>query len=361
MKKSIPPVLITVSLVCFALCPLTQAVVPPPDGGYPGFNTAEGQNALFSLTTGAANTAVGWFSLWSNAEGGFNTATGAGTLFANIADGNTATGAGALLSNTTGDSNTANGTFALFNNTEGRRNNAFGSFALENHETGDHNNAFGSEALSSDTNGFGNNAFGDDALRDNTGSSNTAIGDRAGYALTTGSFNVCIGASAPGVAGVSNTTWISNVYSSVATTRQVCVNSDNKIGTLSSSRRYKEGTKPMNNTSEALFALKPVTFRYKKQIDPMQALSFGLIAEEVAEINPELITRDKDGKPETVRYEAVNAMLLNEFLKAHCRMEQQDKRIEELTAQLKEQAAQIQKVSARLEASKPAPQVVNNQ
>ena len=110
---------------------------------------------------------------------------------------------------------------------------------------------------------------------------------------------------------MDDTTWISNVYASVATARQVYVNLDNKIGTLSSSRRYKEEIQPMSNTSEALFALKPVTFRYKKHVDPTQALSFGLIAEEVAEINPALITHDKAGKPETVRYEAINAMLLS--------------------------------------------------
>ena len=209
-------------------------------GAIPGSTQPKGKTPFLASPPALRTQQLVGFRSGATQTGGFNTATGAGTLFANIADGNTATGAGALLSNTTGDSNTANGTFALFNNTEGRRNNAFGSFALENHETGDHNNAFGSKALSSDRSGFGNNAFGDDALRDTTGSSNTAIGDRAGYTLTTGSFNVCIGASAPGVAGVSNTTWISNVYSSVATTRQVYVDSDNKIGTLSSSRRYKE-------------------------------------------------------------------------------------------------------------------------
>jgi len=161
----------------------------------------------------------------------------------------------------------------------------------------------------------------------------------------------------------------------------VYVNSDNKIGTLASSRRFKEEIKPMDNASEALFALKPVTFRYKKQIDPMQALSFGLIAEEVAKINRELITRDKDGKPETVRYEAVNAMLLNEFLKEHRKVEAQEATITQLksgaakqeatinelkstvgslAASVKEQAVQIQKVSAQVQMSKPAPRTVLN-
>ena len=116
----------------------------------------------------------------------------------------------------------------------------------------------------------------------------------------------------------------------------------------------------MDKTSEALFALKPVTFRYKKEIDPAGTSQFGLVAEEVEKVNPDLVVRDKEGKPYSVRYDQVNAMLLNEFLKAHRRMEEQDKRIEELTAQLKQQAAQIQKVSTRLEANKPTPQVVAN-
>jgi Chaperone of endosialidase len=198
---------------------------------------------------------------------------------------------------------------------------------------------------------------------------NTAIGSLAGFNLTSGTGNVCIGQGIAGVAGESDTTRIRNIYSSVANARAVYVNSDNKIGTLSSSGRYKEQIKPMDKASETLFALNPVTFRYKKEIDPAQAFSFGLIAEEVAEVNPELITRDEEGRPQTVRYEAVNAMLLNEFLKEHRTVQQHGVTIAELkkeiaclTATVKEQAAQIQKVSAQLEASKSAPQtVLNNQ
>jgi hypothetical protein len=194
----------------------------------------------------------------------------------------------------------------------------------------------------------------------------------AGYHLTSGSGNVCIGQGVFGDAGESNTTRIANVYDSVAFGRAVYVNSGNKIGTLSSSRRYKEEIKPMDKTSETVFALKPVTFRYKKEVDPARALSFGLIAEDVAEISPELITRDEKGNPQTVRYEAVNAMLLNEFLKEHhtvqelqgrigdqekcfeSKLADQQKQIEALTAGL-------QNVSAQLELNKPAPQtVVNN-
>ena len=300
---------IIIALASLALLPNARAVVPPPDGGYPNFNTAEGQNALFSLTTGAANTAVGWFSLFGDTTASFNTGVGAGTLALNTGDNNTATGAGALLSNTTGIYNTANGAFALSSNTNGTSNTAIGYGAMSNNITG---------------------------------VANTAIGSSAGYNVTTGDRNVYIGHDVLGAAE-SNTTRISNVYDSVATGRQVYVNADNKIGTLSSSRRYKEEITPMEKASEPILRLKPVTFRYKKDVDPDQALSFGLIAEDVARINPELITRDKDGKPQTVRYEAVNAMLLNEFLKEHRKVQQQEDRIARLegtvsalTAQLKE-------------------------
>ena len=186
-----------------------------------------------------------------------------------------------------------------------------------------------------------------------TGSNNIALGFRAGFNLTTGDGNVCIGQGVLGVAGESNTTRIRNVYSSVASGRAVYVNSDNKIGTLASTRRVKNDIKPMDKGSEAVLALKPVSFRYKKEIDASGTLQFGLVAEEVADINADLVTRDYEGKPETVRYDAVNAMLLNEFLKEHRKNEEQQKQINVLTAQLKEQAAQIQKVSAHLAAGSP--------
>ena len=203
-----------------------------------------------------------------------------------------------------------------------------------------------------------------------SGNNNTALGTTAGFDIS-GSGNVCIGQGVSGQGGVSDTTWIRNVYSSVATARQVYVNSDNKMGTLSSSRRYKEDVKPMDEASETLFALKPVTFRYKKEIDRSRALSFGLIAEEVAHISPDLITRDEEGQPQTVRYEAINAMLLNEFLKEHKRLQEQQATISHLKQDLQATAARQQKqiealtavllkVSAQLELSKPAPQIVLN-
>ena len=218
---------ILIGTVCFGLLSPAHAVVPAPDGGYPGFNTAEGQNALFSLTNGQGNTAVGWFSLWSNAAGSFNTATGAGTLLFNTADdntalgaaallnntsggGNTATGAAALSNNTTGQDNTANGVSALKTNTEGSDNTATGAGALVmntigladtatgtealfGNTTGNNNTGMGFGALAANFTGNGNTAIGRSALGITTGSSNTALGTNAGNALTTGNFNIDIG------------------------------------------------------------------------------------------------------------------------------------------------------------------------
>jgi Chaperone of endosialidase len=407
-------------LACFALSPTARAVSPAPDGGYPGENTAEGDDALFSLTTGTGNTAIGFRALYRNTTGGSNTANGFGSLFHNTTGydntatgvsallynttgiSNTATGVFALASNTTGSYNTANGFNALYNNTTGYDNMATGSYALYGNTTGINNTANGFAALFSNTIGFSNTASGSgalvsnttgnsntatgvnalvsnktgirntadgfQALLNNTGSNNIGLGYNAGSSLTTGSGNVCIGAGVLGVAAESNTTRIKNVYASVASGRAVYVNSDNKIGTLVSSRRFKDEIKPMDKASEAILALKPVTFRYKKEIEPNGAIMFGLIAEEVEQVDPELVTRNDKGEPETVRYDAVNAMLLNEFLKEHRKVEQQEKTIAELksgmetlTATMKQQASQIQKVSAQLELGKSSPRaVVNN-
>ena len=360
-------------LTCFAFLTRMQAapqVAPPPDGCYPGFTTAEGCSALLHLTTGAGNTGVGWRSLFSTTGGSYNTGVGAGTLVFNTADENTATGTGALLFNTTGGANTANGVDALFYNTEGDTNTAMGFFALLNNTTGNDNTAVGVDALVSNIAGHSNTAVGFEALDATTGSGNTAIGNLAGGSLT-GDGNVCIGDGITGSAGESNHTYIRNIdTTSVSGGNSDSVTIDlntGLLGHLSSSRRYKEDVKPMDNASEALYQLKPVTYRYKKEIDRTQSLDYGLVAEDVANVDPNLIIRDRTGQIESVRYTAVNAMLLNEFLKQHKKVEnleatvaQQQKGMEVLTAQLKEQAAQIQKVSAQLEVNKPAPQVVAN-
>src|SRR2546430_1391353 len=367
--------LIPLVLACFALSPTAGAVLPAPDGGYAGSNTAEGDNALYSLTPGngmgAGNTAIGWEALVYTTIGNFNTANGYAALYKNTTgNNNTAIGASALYKNTTGTENTANGFDALFSNTTGTDNTANGGNALFS-TTGIQNTAAGYNALYYNTTGAGNTAEGFRALYHNTGSNNIGLGFNAGLNLTSGSGNVCIGAGVFGVAGESNTTRIRNVYSSVASARAVYVNSDNKVGTLASSRRFKDEIKPMDKASETILALKPVTFRYKKKIEPNGAIMFGLIAEEVEKVDPDLVTRNDKGEAETVRYDAVNAMLLNEFLKEHRKVEEQQASITELRNELQANAARqqeqiealtagLQKVSAQLELKQRAPQTVKN-
>ena len=440
--KKIPllAILIILMVACITLLPKAQAVVPAPDGGYPGGNTAEGTNALLTLATGTYNTAVGFLSLESNTEGQFNTALGAGALLANVGDpssgagvDNTATGAGALLSNTTGNSNTANGAFALFSNSIGFANTAIGFEALAVNIDGGANTAVGDGALAGNLDGFDNTAIGSSALFNIHGNGNTAIGSRAlesndtgggnvaiGFAAltsnidgndntaigfdalslnqhgientalgnltlvnNTGSFNVAINGGKnltggifnidianDGVADESYTTRIGilqnrcfisgirGVTTGVPDAINVVIDSAGQLGTVSSSRRFKDEIKPMDQASEAILRLKPVTFHYKS--DHTARPQFGLIAEEVAEVNPDLVVRDKNGEIYTVRYDQVNAMLLNEFLKEHRKVQDLQKGMVVLTTQLKEQAAQIQKVSTQLEVAKPAPQTVLN-
>ena len=324
-------------------------------------NTGTGFGALYN-NDGDQNTVSGSQALYLNTDGSDNTAIGFKALYNDEADENTAIGSQALFSNTSGGPNTATGFQALFSNTMGNANTANGFAALSSNTIGDSNNATGYTALTSNTTGIQNNAFGYSALLLNvTGDNNTAIGDTAG-AMITGSGNVCVGEGVQGVAAVDNTTWIRNVYDSVASDRAVYVNSDNKIGTLASSRRYKEEIKPMDKTSEALLSLKPVTFRYKQELDPHHVPMFGLIAEDVEKVNPDLVIRNKKGEVETVRYDAVNAMLLNEFLKEHQKVQEleandaeQHREIKALVATVQEQAAQIQRVSAQLAGRESVP------
>jgi len=384
-------------LSCFGLSAKILAVVPAPDGGYPGNNTAEGTNALFSLTSGIDNTALGFEALFRNTTADFNTAEGFGALFNNTSGTqNTATGVNALISNTTGSFNTAHGVNTLFRNTTGFQNAATGVQALFSNTTGFHNTAAGFQALLSNTTGNHNTADGDNALvhdttgifntaigahaldQNITGSSNVALGFQAGFNIT-GSGNVCVGENIVGVAGESNVTRIRNVGSTAqANGVFVTVGAGGKLGFQVSSRRYKDDIKPMDRASEALFALKPVSFRYKQEIDPARSPDFGLIAEDVATVNPDLVARDEEGNIVTVRYQAVNAMLLNEFLKEHKKVEEQQANIAELKSTVAQQkndfqanvahqqeqiealTAGLQKVSAQLEVSKTAPRVVNN-
>ncbi len=465
-------------VLCFTLLQTAHAVNPPPDGGYPGGNTAEGQSALFGLTGGNYNTAVGIYSLLSLADGNFCTGIGAGTLLANSADSSTAIGAGALLSNTVGEENTATGAFALFSNTEGDfntangsnalfsnitgerntatgnaalfsnntgsrntangnpalvnntggdDNTAIGAFALQSNTIGDQNTATGVKALQSNTNGIVNTATGYQALQSNTegtsntadgvdalqdtttgggntatgyqallhndsgdyntaiglfalgslttGSNNTGLGRSAGASVTTGDHVICIGDNVSG-ANVSNSCYIGSIFGQTSSAgTAVFINNSGKLGTTTSSRRFKEEIKRMDTASEALFALQPVTFRYRKEIDPQSIPQFGLVAEDVEKINPHLVVRDKEGKPYSVRYDQVNAMLLNEFLKEHRTIQEQMAIMVELKSttdmqeaknarqqkQIEALTAGLQKVSAQLEASsKPVPKVVTN-
>jgi hypothetical protein len=448
--------LISLVLACFTLPDTAHAVSPAPDGGYPNGNTAKGQNALHSLTSGGYNTAIGFLSLFSDTQSSFNTAIGAGTLLANTGDDNTATGAAALLNNTTGFNNTANGSHALLSNTTGVDNTATGHAALVYNTTGAHNVANGDAALALNTTGNDNTAIGYETLFYNTGNSNTAngyqtlfynstgaentangyqalysnttgtlnvangyqalyhnttgdyntaIGDLALSNVTTGSGNFALGTqagqavtTADGVTCIGSLvfgenaddpTWIGHVYGVTTTQAQtapVIVSVSGQLGVAASSQRFKKDIATMEKASETILSLRPVTFHYKSDVKDFP--QFGLIAEEVAKVNPALVLPDKEGKPFTVRYDAVNAMLLNEFLKEHRKNEEQQATITELkstvaqqqkdfqatvtqlTARLDEQTAQILKVSAqfaaaspsggRLEASKPAPQVALN-
>jgi hypothetical protein len=341
-------------------------------------NTATGYHALFSFTSGSENTAVGAEALSSNTTASNNVAVGSDALAYNTAGSdNVACGVNALFSNDSGSYNTATGSAALASNTS-NDNTATGQAALNQNTTGGDNTATGFQALLSNISGAGNTATGVNALYGNSrGSSNIALGVSAGFNLTTGDNNIDIGNA--GVAGESakirigtkpthKNTYIAGIYG-VTVSRGIGVIIDNTghLGTTTSSARFKDNIKPMDNASEAILALRPVTFRYKHELDPDGIPQFGLVAEQVEKVNSDLVARDDQGKPYTVRYEAVNAMLLNEFLKEHRNVEEQaeinhrqEATIARLEAALKAQAAQIQKVSDQLGAQALAPRVVAN-
>jgi trimeric autotransporter adhesin len=240
----------------------------------------------------------------------------------------------------TGTNNTASGQRALNDNFSGSRNTANGGSALGKNTGGDNNTADGFQAL-------GNNV---------TGSFNIALGNSAGTGVSTADDVICIGAVGH---NVSHSCYIGNIVNQPSPAGlAVFVNSDNKLGTIMSSRRFKENIKPMDKASEAILALQPVTFRYKKDFDPTEIAQFGLVAEDVARVNPDLVVRDKEGKPYSVRYDQVNAMLLNEFLKEHHKVEEQGATIARLERQIETLTAGLQKVSAQLELTGSAAQTV---
>jgi hypothetical protein len=307
-------------------------------------NTATGLGALLSNTIGSNNTANGAFALFSNTTGASNLASGSFALFSNTTgDINTAIGLGALQLNVTGFQNTANGAQALYHNTSGDNNTAMGASALYNNDVSDDNTAVGVSALEG-----------------NTGRRNTALGSGAGSLLTTGDNNIDIGYNVLGLPGEANTIRIGDTNITTTIIRgisgqtitngaAVFVAANGQLGTMTSSKRFKEEIKPMSETSETLFSLKPVTFRYTKEIDPARTSQYGLVAEEVEEVNPDLVARDENGKPYSVRYDQVNAMLLNEFLKEHKAFVEQQRTVEELKKQVAVLTIGLQKVSGQLE------------
>jgi Chaperone of endosialidase len=354
LRKATPVFL--VALACFGLSPAAQAVVPPPDGGYANQNTAEGKDALFSLTSGENNTALGFQALYNVT-----------TTFEN-----TAVGSQALLSNTVGTRNVAVGAQALWQLTNGDSNIAVGGGSLAHSESGNFNTALGRRALSR-TLGDQNTGLGFYAGSNNDGGTNNIyIGNVGPVPIGTESNTIRLGTQTATLATIGNppveshpmpahtATFIAGISGRPVVGNTVVVNANGKLGTATSSERFKKDIKPMDKVSEAILALKPVTFRYKKEMDADGTPQFGLVAEEVEKVNPDLVVRDTKGKPYTVRYEAVNAMLLNEFLKERRKVEQLESTIASLAATVKEQAAQIQKVSAQLALSKTAPQVANN-
>jgi hypothetical protein len=294
------------------------------------YNNAVGAYALAHNTTASSNTANGYSALYSNTTGPANTAFGYATLYSNTTGaGNTAIGSLSLYSNTTGIENTAVGG-ALQSNTTGADNTATGLNALSHNTTGNNNTAVGVNALAG-TLGNNNTGIGPYALLQNiTGSGNTALGSFAGEHVITADNVICIGANVAG-ADVSNSCFIGNIYgvNEGGTISAVYINSDGQLGTQPSpsSRRFKKEIRPMDQTSEAILALKPVTFHYKSD-KPGTPPQFGLIAEEVAEVNPDLVVHDENGDIYSVRYEAVNAMLLNEFLKEHRKFQEQNRKVE---------------------------------
>jgi hypothetical protein len=324
----------------------------------PSHNTSYGIGALQG-NAGAFNTGIGYFALHKNDD----------------VLGNTAVGADAMGDNTTGERNTANGWQALTENTIGNKNVAVGARAAFSVKTGSQNTVVGSEALDS-----GN-------VNTDTGSNNIAVGYQAGRNLVSGSNNnIEIGNQ--GVTGDSSTirigdsnqtrTFIAGISGVAVSGAGVLVNASGQLGVAASSARFKDDIKPMDKASETILGLNPVSFHYKEDIDPAGTSQFGLVAEEVEKVNPDLVVRDKEGKPYTVRYDAVNAMLLNEFLKEHRKVEQQGRTIKEqeaTIAQLKQDfqsrlaqeekeiealTAGLQKVSAQVEMSKSAPQMAEN-
>jgi trimeric autotransporter adhesin len=349
------PVLAMFALPCFALAP--QARADCLQGcNLARFNTFLGADALLNNTTGTGNTATGAGALTYNTTGFSNTATGQLTLTYNTTGfGNTAIGSASLNANTTGNYNTA--VAALGANTTGNNNTGVGAVALGGNSTGSNNTALGYYAGANITKGNGNIGVAYQGGMYSDGDNNIDIGNVGG---------VESGVMRIGTNGAQTTTFVAGIRGvAIAGAQPVGVSASGQLGIRASSARFKEAIKSMDKSSEAILALHPVEFRYKKELDPNGTLQFGLIAEDVAKVNPSLVVADDQGKPFSVRYEEINAMLLNEFLKAHAKAEQQEASISELKSVVAKQqeqiaalASQMTVVSDRLELSKAAPRIV---
>jgi trimeric autotransporter adhesin len=330
-------------------------------------NTASGSGALLNNNAGSANTASGFVALFSNTTGSANTADGAFALRSNTGSDNTASGYGALLNNLDGGENTASGGEALWHYTTGSSNTASGFEALFDNMAGHNNTASGTFALSANMAGNNNTASGFGALGSTTGSNNIGVGSDAGLNIATGSNNIDIGNA--GVAGESNgirigttgkqlKTFIAGINNSTVTGATVMISSGGRLGVAPSAARFKRNILPMDENSSALMQLRPVTFIYKS--DPSNTRQYGLVAEQVRKIYPELVTYDDKGKLQSVRYEQLIPMLLNELQKQATETRELTHRLEtkdrQLAAQqreidaLKQQNASINALSKRLTA-----------
>jgi len=326
-------------------------------------NTASGYMALLSNTTGVANTASGTSALHFNTTGAANTASGYVALYSNsTGSNNTASGYQALLANTSGNNNTAAGYAALTSNTIGNYNNASGYFALRDNTTGAQNSASGVQALFGNKTGNYNTASGTDALFSNTtGSTNIAEGYKAGYNLTTGSNNIDIGnlgmAAESGTIRIGTTstqaaTYIAGIYGTSVTGNAVVVSSTGQLGVTVSSERFKTAIAPMGSYTAKLTQLRPVTFHLKNA--PEGALQSGLIAEEVAQVYPELVIRDEKGRIDGVRYDELAPMLLNEMQKQQRKIAAQSETITTQEAELRTVRQQLAELAVLNQATQAA-------
>ncbi|MCX6382304.1 MAG: tail fiber domain-containing protein [Armatimonadetes bacterium] len=327
-----------------------------------GYNNAVGYQSLYNNTTGNYNTANGYIALFANTTGKYNVATGAYALQANTTGNqNTAQGSISLYSNTTGSYNSANGHEALYSNTTGIANSANGYQSLYFNTTGSNNTANGYQSLYSITTGAENTAHGNNALYSaTTGKGNIALGFQSGYNITTGSNNITIGNLGAatdngtiriGTVGVQTSTLIAGINGVTSSAGvAVYINANGQLGTITSSRRFKSDIKTMGSVSDKLLQLRPVTFRYKSTDENgRHPLQYGLIAEEVAKVFPDLVQYDKQGRPFTVYYHLLTPMLLNELQKEHAKSEVRNTNIATLTAVDKVQASGIAALRASLQ------------